>query len=69
MVETNNLGNRVPQLVKNPAWQCRDIKDDGSIPGQKDPWRAWRSTPVLMHSETYRQRRLVGYSPQGCTEV
>ena len=41
-----------------------------------DPWvrkilwrRAWLPTPVFLPRESYGQRSLAGYSPQGCKEL
>ena len=37
---------------------------------EKIPWRReWLPTPVLLSGEFHGQRSLVGYSPQGLTEV
>ena len=37
---------------------------------EKIPWRReWLPTPVLLPGEFHGQRSLVGYSPQGLTEV
>ena len=36
---------------------------------RKIPWRrAWEATPVILPGESYGQKSLVGYSPQGCKE-
>ena len=36
----------------------------------KIPWRrAWLPTPVFLPGESHGQRSLVGYSPQGLTEL
>ena len=35
----------------------------------KNPWRrAWQPTPVFLTGESYGQKSLLGYSPQGCKE-
>ena len=31
--------------------------------------RKWRPTPVFLPGESYGLRSLMGYSPQGCTEL
>ena len=37
--------------------------------GRKIPWRReWLPTPVFLPGESHGQRRLVGYSPEGCKE-
>ena len=37
---------------------------------RKSPWRRkWQPTPVFLPGESYRQRRLAGYSPQGHKEL
>ena len=42
--------------------KCRFNPWDGKI-----PWRrAWQPTPVLLPGESHGQKRLVGYSPEGC---
>jgi len=44
--------------------------DLGSICGLEIPWRReWQTTPVFLPGEFRGQRRLVGYSPWGCTKV
>ena len=35
----------------------------------KIPWRrAWQPTPVFLPGDSYGQRSLAGYSPQGCKD-
>ena len=48
-----------------------NVGDLGLIPGLgRFPWRrAWQFTPVFLLRESHGQRSLVGYSPQGCTEL
>ena len=54
---------------KEPACQCRRCKRRGFDPW-KIPWRrAGRPTPVFLPGESHRDRSLVGYSPQGHTEL
>ena len=55
---------------KEPAHQCRRRKRRGLDPWvRKIPWRrAWQFTPVFLPGESYGQRSLAGYSPQGCKE-
>ena len=37
---------------------------------RKIPWRRkWKPTPVFLPGKSHGQRRLVGYSPQGCEGV
>ena len=52
---------------KEPTWQCRRHKGC-----QFDPWvrkiswkQTWRLTPVYLLRESYGQRSLEGYSPEG----
>ena len=51
-------------VVKNLPFNAGDVRDAGSIPG----WGR-QPTPVSLHGESHEQRSLVGYSPQGCTEL
>ena len=55
-------------MVKNPP---ANTGDTGSIPGaRKIFWSKKRQpTPVLLPGKFHGQRRLVGYSPQGCKEL
>ena len=40
------------QVIKNLPANAGDIRDIGSIPGGKIPWRrAWQSTPVFLPGE------------------
>ena len=57
-------------VVKNLPANAGDTRDLGSILGVgKIPWRrAWLSTPVFLPGESYGQRSLAGYSPQGRKE-
>ena len=56
---------------KELACQCRRLKRPGFNPWvRKIPWRrAWQPTPVFLPGESHGQRSLVGYSPQGGTEL
>ena len=53
---------------KEPACQCGRRKNLGFGPWIREiPWmRAWQ--PVLLPGQSYGQRSLEGYSPQGRTE-
>ena len=57
-------------MVQNLPVSAGDVKDMGSIPGLgRSPWRrAWQFTPVFLPEESYGQRGLAGYSPQGPKE-
>ena len=54
-------------VVKNPTADAGRHKRYGFNPWvRKIPWtRAWQSTPVFLPEESYGQRSLVGYSPEG----
>ena len=56
---------------KEPACQCRRHKRGGFNPlAGKIPWRmAWQPTPVFLPGESYGQRSLAVYRPQGCKEA
>ena len=56
---------------KEPACHCRRHKKHGFDPWVgKIPWRkAWQPTPVFLPRESHEQKSLVGYSPQGSTEI
>ena len=57
-------------MVKNLPACARDIRDLGSIPGSEGPLeKEMQPTPVFLPGESHRQRRLVGYSPQGHKEL
>ena len=55
---------------KEPACQCRKLRDAGLIPGLgRSPWRrAWQPTPVFLPGESHGQRSPAGYSPWGCKD-
>ena len=57
-------------VVKNLPANAGDTRDLGSILGVgKIPWRrTWQPTPVFLPGESYGQRSLAGYSPQGRKE-
>ena len=54
-------------MVKNLPAKARDIRDAGSIPGLgRSPGEGnGKPTPVVLPGESYGQRSLVGYGPQG----
>ena len=56
--------------LKEPACQCRRWKRCGFNPWvRKIPWRRkWKHTPAFLPGESYGQRSLAGYSPQGRKE-
>ena len=56
---------------KEPVCQCRRCKRH-----KFDPWvrkilwrREWQPTPIFWPGESHGQRSLVGYSPQGQTQL
>ena len=54
-------------LVKSPQASARDMRVVGSIPGlERSQRRVWQPTPVLLAAESHGQRKLAGYSVQGC---
>ena len=55
---------------KESAFQHRRCKRPGFYPWVgKIPWkRAWQPPPVILPGESYRERSLAGYSPQGRKE-
>ena len=60
-----DMASQVALVVKKLAANARDAGEVGKI-----PWRmAWQPTPVFLPGESHGQRRLVGYSPQGCKEL
>ena len=61
---------RLPQValvVKNPT----SVQETGFDPWVgKIPWkRTWQPIPVFLLRKSHGQRRLVGYSSQGCKEL
>ena len=56
---------------KESTCQCRRSKRHEFDPWVgKTPWgRAWQPTPVFLPGEAHGQRGLLGYSPQGRTEL
>ena len=56
-------------MLKNLPANARNIRDTCSIPGSgRSPGGGHgQPTPVFLPEESHRQRRLVGYSPQGGT--
>ena len=55
---------------KEAICQCRRCRRLRFYPSVgKMPWRrAWQPTPVFLPGDSHGQKRLVGYSPWGCTE-
>ncbi|XDC83602.1 hypothetical protein R6Z07F_014775 [Ovis aries] len=53
---------------KEPTCQCKTHKrSEFNSWIRKIPWRSvWQPTPLFSPGESHGQRRLVGYSPQGC---
>ena len=70
-VEELEGASQVMQLGKESA--CRYMRHkrcEFSLWVGKIPWRrAWQPTPVFLPRESLGQRSLVGYTPQGCTEL
>ena len=67
-LETNVIliGFQGVLVVKNLPAIAGDIRDSGSVPVGKIPWRrAWQPTPVFLPG----QRSLEGYGPWGCKEL
>ena len=61
--------SQVVLVVKNLSANAGDIRDAGSIPVSKIPWRrAWQPTPVFLPGKSHGQRSLVGYNPRSCKE-
>ena len=57
-------------MVNNPLANAGDLRDMSLIPGfGKIPWRTWQPTLIILPGESYEQRRLAGYSPQGRNEL
>ena len=51
-------------MIKNLPANAGDIRDMGSIPVGKIPWRRkWQPTLVFLSRESHGQRSLVGYGP------
>ena len=56
-------GSVVKNLLAMQEMQVRSL-------GREIPWRrAWQSTPVFLPGESYGQRSLVGYGPEGRKEL
>ena len=54
-------------VVKNPHASCRRCSFNPWV--RKIPWRrSWQPTPVFLLGESYGQRSLTGYGPQGLKE-
>ena len=60
----------LPRWHEEPACQFRRCKRHGlnSCIGKIRWRRKWQPTPVFLPRESYGQRSLAGYSPQGCTK-
>ena len=55
-------------MVKNPPG-LKDLRDGFDPWVGKIPWRrTWQPTPIFLPGESLGQKRLAGYSPEGCTE-
>ena len=56
-------------VVKNPPANAGNIRNMGSDLGWEDPLEeAWQPAPVFMPGESYGQKSLVSYSPEGGKE-
>ena len=69
--QTLKLGVPGGTSGKEPAGQCRRPKRHRFNPWVgKFAWRrAWQPTPLFLPGESYGQRSLAGFSPQGCKEL
>ena len=57
-------------MVKNPSANARDIRDTGSIPGlERSPGGGHGNPLEFLPGESYGQRSLEGYSPEGYKEL
>ena len=63
--------SQMVQVIKEPACQCRRLRDEGSTPGtERSPGGGHGSpTPVFVLGESHGQRSLAGYSPWGHKRV
>ena len=63
--------SQVVQSAEEPACHCIRHKREGFDPWvRKIPWRRkWQPTPVFLPGKFHGQRRLVGHSTQGHTEL
>ena len=70
-ITSDNLGFPGDANGKEPARQCGRCKRHAFDPQVgKISWRrVWQPTPVFLPGEFHRQRRLAGYSLQGCKEL
>ena len=56
-------------VVKNSPANAGDVRDMGSIPGSgRSPGEGHGNPLVFLPGESYGQRSLAGYSPQGHKE-
>ena len=56
-------------MVKNLPVNAGDIRDLGSIHGSGRPPGAGHGNSSILSGESYGQRSLVSYSPEGCKEL
>ena len=57
-------------MVKNVPSNAGEMRHGFDPCVGKIPWRrAWQPTLVFLPGESLGQRSLVGYGPQGCTEL
>ena len=57
-------------MVKNPSANAKDIRDTGSIPGlERSPGGGHGNPLEFLPGESYGQRSLEGYSPEGYKEL
>ena len=63
------MKSQVSLVVTNLPINSGDVRDVSQIPGlQRSLEEGMATTPVFFPGESYGQRRLAGYSSQGCTE-
>ena len=62
---------QVVLVIKNPAANPGDIREESSIPGwgRSPGGRAWQPTPVFLPGESHGWRSLMGYTLWGCKEL
>ena len=57
-------------MVKNPPANTGDARDTGSIPGfERSPGGGYGNPLQFLPGESYGQRSLDGYSPEGYKEL
>ena len=70
VTENDSSASQVALVVKNLPANAGDMRPSFNPWVGKIPWRrAWQPTPVFLPRESLGQRSLVGYTPQGCTEL